>query len=115
MSVVLEAVTGSVVLFGMICRYAWHKYDKYKLKKQYPKTFSQTVEKYGDMTLSLQKHEMLTIVSAIYGPYDLKNWIETSMDTYYLQFSVDDDTLQCEPTPPDTKLVITWTLEYLDI
>jgi hypothetical protein len=112
MTLVLEGIAGSLVLFGALCKYAKYKYDKYKLKKQYPKKFSQTVEKWGEMTFYAKRHEKIYVLSAQYGNYDVRPWILNSMDTDYLQFSVDDDTLQCEPTPPDTKLEVTWEIHY---
>jgi hypothetical protein len=141
--IVVEVVTGSIVLMGMACRYAKHKYDKYILKKQYPKTFSKTVDKWDSMTLSTEPHESIIIHHAKYGSYDIRDWIQQNMDTNFLCFSVDDLTLQSaiqkyhqdtqtetetnkppsDPivirghdilTPDDTRLEISWSVQYID-
>lgn len=112
MTLVFEALASSAVLIGLICKYTKHKVDKYYLKKQYPQTVTKIAGKGESVKLSTKSYEIIRILSAQYGPYDVKPWIEQNLDTDYLEFSVNDQILQCPPTPPETALIISWEIDY---
>jgi hypothetical protein len=113
MSLVAEITIGSVIVVGILGKYLKTKYDQHVLKKQYPKTLTTTAKKFEYMTLHHLPHEQILFVSAKYGDYDIMDWITQSMDSNFLQFSVDDDTLQTNPTKDDSELSVCYVLRYI--
>ena len=113
MSLVVEITLGSVIVVGIMGKYLKKKYDQHILKKQYPKTITQRVKKFDYATFHHLPHEQILFLSAKYGDFDRMDWLVQSMDTNFLQFSVDDDTLQTDPTSDDAELTVCYVLRYI--
>jgi len=113
MSLVAEIAIGCVIVVGVVGKYLKKKYDNHILKKQYPKTLTATAKKFEYMTFHHLPHEQILFVSAKYGEIDVMDWITQSMDSDYLQFSVDDDTLQTDPTNDNVELNVCYVLRYI--
>lgn len=108
-------IGGSVIVAGYLGKYLKTTYDHHMLRKQYPKTITITVAKWDTVTLQYKSHEQLIIISAMYGDTDIRDWIMQNLDSDFLQFSVDDETLfrsQIE-TADDTKLTICYVLRCI--